>query len=215
MMGRECCVNLYFLLSHVLQNEVPGEVVELGCYRGFTGILFQKTLDAYSSCKELHLFDSFSGLPPKSEKDRWESSENMRRCDFLDNQRVGEGWFESAKEEVIENFRENGCRIPFLHEGWFEETLPKSLPEKVCFAHLDGDFYDSTLSGLEEVYPRLQPGGVLVLDDYCDEAIHGKKSALPGVKRACDEFFLDKPESPQVLWAISDYQACVTKLEMT
>jgi O-methyltransferase len=73
---------------------------------------------------------------------------------------------------VRANFRRYALPQPIVHRGWFSETLPTGLPASISFAHLDGDLYDSILTSLRHVYPRLAPGAVCLVDDYCDEAVH-------------------------------------------
>ncbi|PIS00756.1 MAG: hypothetical protein COT84_06085 [Chlamydiae bacterium CG10_big_fil_rev_8_21_14_0_10_35_9] len=189
MMGFAELLNLYHLLSRVLLEKTEGEVVELGCYKGFTAILMQKLLDSVASDKRLFVYDSFEGLPEKSDKDLWDNAENIRKCDFLDNKRVGKGWFKASRETLLENCKKLKVKEPIICQGFFDETLPLNLPNKISFAHLDADFYSSTLTALEHVYPRLVDNGILLIDDYCDPKIFSKKNTLPGVKRACDEFF--------------------------
>ena len=211
MMDMEKGINLYHLLRQTLLLGIEGDVVELGCYRGLTAALIRETLNRFGSRKALHVYDSFEGLPDKSDHDLVDSDAQMRRCDYLDNKRLGAGWFASPQEALEKTFQERGLELPVIHKGWFSETLPGQLPEKISFAHLDGDFYDSTLQGLEAVYPRLVPGGVIVIDDYCDVKVHKRQNSLPGVKRACDVFFADKPEEVEILPTTRQYQACVTK----
>jgi hypothetical protein len=85
--------------------------------------------------------------------------------------------------------------MPVVHKGWFKDTLPHDLPERICFAHLDGDLYDSILVSLEHVYPRLSKGAICLIDDYSDPAVNPQGwNQLPGVKQACDEFLCHKPK---------------------
>ena len=212
MINMECALNLYHLLSQTLLLEIPGDLVECGTYRGLTAVMLQKTLDAHHSKKALHLFDSFEGLPEKTEKDLVESPENMRMCDYKDNRRVGKGWFQSPEEVVKQNFLDFNVKQPYIHKGWFNKTLPLHLPDSISFAHLDGDFYSSTIDALKNIYPRMSRGAIAILDDYCDPEIHGRKSSLPGVKVACDDFFADKPENVEVLAAGTAYHACFKKV---
>ncbi len=66
----------------------------------------------------------------------------------------------------------------------------RELPDEIAFAYLDGDFYDSTLTGLTHCVTRLVPTGVLLVDDYADTAVNPRAwDGLPGVKRACDAYF--------------------------
>jgi O-methyltransferase len=184
MTSREQACNLYHLLRSTVVARVPGDVVELGCHEGLTAALLQRTLDEQGSDKRLHVFDSFAGLPPSTAED------------FRDGApATAAGALAVSEESVRRTFARFGVRPPEIHKGWFEDTLPAGLPERVAFAHLDGDLYSSTLTGLREVYPRLSPGSVVVLDDYHDpEQLPSRWSLFPGVKQACDEFLADKPE---------------------
>ncbi|MGM0439773.1 MAG: TylF/MycF/NovP-related O-methyltransferase [Chlamydiota bacterium] len=76
MLSFEGALNLHYLLAQTLLLDVAGDVVEVGCYRGLTAILIQKTLEAYVSSKRLHVYDSFDGLPNKTVEDLVESAEH-------------------------------------------------------------------------------------------------------------------------------------------
>jgi O-methyltransferase len=181
-------VNIFHLAMQVLVYEVPGTIVELGCHAGQIAVLLQKLIQAYAPERGLHVYDSFEGLPDKTGEDG--------RTPF------NKGWLCTTEEQLKQSFREYGLPLPTIHRGWFDETLPTGLPDRIAFAHLDGDFYRSILVSLEHVYPRLSRNAVCVIDDYCDPAISSNGwNALPGVKRACDEFFADKPERVYALYA--------------
>jgi len=199
MMNVEQEINIYHLLNSVLLLNVPGDVVELGCHAGMTAAILQKTLDQANSKKILHVFDSFQGLPEKTENDGKRKTKNLA----------------ATKQKFIENFKKFNLKLPEMHEGWFKDTL-KELPKQICFAHLDSDCYSSIKESLENVYPRLSKNAVAVVDDYHDEKIHPKiqqefskfighngkiYDMFPGVKKACDEFFRDKKEKMFVLVA--------------
>jgi O-methyltransferase len=187
MVNVEQAVNIYHLLTRVLIQNIPGEVVELGCYEGTTAIIMEKTLDELKSKKRIHVYDSFEGLPKKEKEDG--------------NTYYKEGQCRTSIEKMINNFKENNVKLPVIHKGWFKDTLPEKLPKEICFAHLDSDFYTSIKESLENVYPRLSKGAIVVIDDYCDPKILNVFNILPGVKKACDEFFHHKKEKMQVLLA--------------
>ncbi len=93
-----------------------------------------------------------------------------------------------------------------VHKGWFEDTVPKHLPEKIAFALVGGDLYTSTKHVLPCVYERMSPGAVCVFGVYYDDNVFSRPHTLsqyksPGVKRATDEFFQDKSEKVSVLYA--------------
>ena len=185
MTSIEQAINIYHCLVQTIVMEVPGDVVELGCYEGNTAILLRQTLDSYGSHKALHVYDSFEGLPEPSPYDRtWKK-----------------GMLTTTQDRLIENFKKHNAQMPAVHPGWFKDTLPTELPEQISFAHLDGDFYASILESLNFVYPRLSKNAVVVVDDYCDPAILDLNNVLPGVKKACDEFLADKPEKMVVMIA--------------
>src|ERR1700723_3814982 len=89
-----------------------------------------------------------------------------------------------------------------IYKGWFQDTLPSGLHDLISFAYLDGDLYDSILMSLQYVYPKLAPGAVCLIDDYCDPQINPKGwNRLPGVKKACDEYLIDKPEKMEFIYS--------------
>jgi O-methyltransferase len=187
MASLEQGINIYHLLCRTIQDNVPGDIVELGCFEGTTAILIQKTLDQFNSDKIIHLYDSFEGLPEKSAEDG--------------DIPVGKGACRTQKGKLIENYNRYQVKLPVIHEGWFSDTLPGELPEKISFAHLDGDFYSSIRESLEYVYPKLSKDAIVVIDDYCDPDIYPTNTLLPGVKRATDEFLRDKTEKLIILMA--------------
>lgn len=178
-------MNIYHLTTAALFYGVPGAFVELGCYTGQTSVVLQKILDHYDPSRELHVYDSFEGLPEVEDRDE---------TDFV------KGQLATTKDELLANFEHCGLKPPTIHVGWFEDTLPDGLPEQIAFAHLDGDLYSSIMTSLEHVYPKLAKGGVCVIDDYCDPEVFDAYNPLPGVKKACDEFLADKPEKVSVMY---------------
>jgi len=207
MLSLEQGMNIYHSLVQVLLLEIPGDVVELGCCHGLGAVLIQKTLESFNSKKQLHVYDGFQGLPEKHSKDG-NTSASKGAC----NSNVG---------ILTRNFEKYRAKLPKIHEGWFSDTLKTQLPDTISFAHLDGDFYTSIKESLEEVYPRLSPGALVIIDDYCGEEHKENTNNLakntfkqkaepryleqldqfPGVKQACDEYFKDKPEKVSMLYS--------------
>jgi len=186
MINPEQAMNIYHLLRQVVLLGVEGDVVELGCHEGKTALILQKTLDQLGSAKELHVYDSFEGLPEKTSHD---------------GDKMVSGQLKTTEDKLKFNFQKFSIKEPVIHKGWFKDTLPKGLPATLCFAHLDGDFYSSIKESLEYIYPKLSKGAVVVVDDYCDPEILDVSNILPGVKKACDEFFKDKNEKMDVIIA--------------
>ncbi|MBR3144214.1 class I SAM-dependent methyltransferase [Candidatus Saccharibacteria bacterium] len=147
---------------------VPGDFVELGCYKGDTSLLLAEVLKG--SEKKLWIYDSFEGLPEKSDKDESVLGENFKGGELY-----------VTKREVKERFLRADLPVPVIKKAWFSELTNEDLPEQIAFAFLDGDFYESIKDSLRLVESRMMDGGVLIVHDYTNPA-------LPGVKRAVDEW---------------------------
>lgn len=185
-------INYYHLLDNVLSNNVAGDIVELGCFTGQCAMLFQKVIEQHQSEKKLHLYDTF------------------------ENKYTIQG---EVEDQLIRNFNDAGLKLPVLHKGLFQDTLPGQLPDQICFIHIDCGFggdqslhKDVILNCLKEVYPRMPTGGVCVLMDYYDEQVNGVGfDAHPGVKLACDEVLADKSEKVGCLFGNQYYHGFFRK----
>jgi O-methyltransferase len=191
MASVESRMNIFHLLRLVLIHGVKGDVVEIGCNAGESSVILQHIIQEIDSNRELHAFDSFQGVP---------------LGDAADEGVYRQGDMDTTQEQFIGNFERLGLKKPCVHGGWFEETLPIYLPDKIAFALLDADLYKSTLYALQELYPRLSSGGICLLGVYWDPNTKVRmttdpKYRSPGVKKACDEFFDDKPERISILLA--------------
>lgn len=162
-------------LVEVVNAGTEGVVVELGCFRGAMALWMRAVLDTLGDGRHIHVYDSFQGLPARGPHD----------SDYLDGVPLV-----AAAKEVIVLHEQWGRAAPVIHPGWFSDSLPGGLPDVIAFAYLDGDFYSSILTSLVHCVPRLSPGAVLIVDDYADTDLNPRAwDGLPGVKRACDEFF--------------------------
>ena len=180
-------MNMYHLAGQVLAYGVQGDFVELGCNTGDSSILITKLLQAYGSDKRFFVYDSFEGLPSARQED---------------GTRFSGGDLKTSEDILRNNFKIYNLPLPEIHKGWFQDTLPTGLPEQIAFAYLDGDFYDSIMISLQYVYPKLTPGSICLVDDYCDPQINPKGwNMLPGVKKACDEYLVDKPEKMEFIYS--------------
>lgn len=151
------------ILSNTIEKNIPGDVVEFGCYVGESSKYLRMVLDYHNSNKKLHVYDSFEGLPPLS---KYEENTGWRS-----------GTLKTTEQVLEQNFISNGLRPPSIHKGWFKDVNPEDVPDQICFGFLDGDFYDSIHDSFSLVYPKLSKGGCLVFHDY-------ERPDLPGVKAA-------------------------------
>lgn len=161
-------------LERTLDAGTPGAVVELGCYIGTTSLFIRRVLNERHDTRPFHVYDSFEGLPPKSTQDS-----SAAGVDF----KAGE--LSVSKKQFLEQFRRAHLEAPIIHKGWFNELTAADVPDTIVFAFLDGDFYDSILTSLRLVWPRLDEGGTIAIDDY-------RRETLPGVERAILDFFQGK-----------------------
>jgi O-methyltransferase len=160
MMDQEALRIILTALDRTYDEEVPGDLVELGCHQGSTSLFLQRYLDTMNPFsgdrpKSLHVYDAFKGLPAPTEKD----GEALAR--FVEGACFG------TVEMFLANFLQAGLRPPFMHLGWFTEA---TYPDPISFAFFDSDRYQSTMDSFDKVWPRLSPGGVIVVHDV----------ALPG-----------------------------------
>lgn len=169
-------INYFHLLDAVIANKIPGDVVELGCFTGQCAMLFQKVIEMNGSEKKLHLYDSF------------ETKFNVKG---------------SVENILLNNFERAGLKLPTLHKGYFETTIPQELPDTIAFVHIDcGSGRDklkhkeTVIHCLESVFPRMKTGAVCIMMDYHDKTVNQVGLDVnPGVKLACDEFLAGKPET--------------------
>lgn len=163
-------------LHDLHQRGLPGAVVELGCYRGAMALWMRCVLDSIGEFeREIHVFDSFAGMPAPGDQD---------------SDHLAEGELRSSPSDVLDTHARWDRKPPTIHAGWFDHTLPIGLPGTIALAYLDGDFYASTLTGLRHCVPNLTPGAALLIDDYADTVANPRAwDGLPGVKRASDAYF--------------------------
>jgi len=174
---------LIALLESVIRNNVEGDVVEFGCYVGESSKYLRMVLDHYCSNKQLYVYDSFDGLPALS---AYEEDSGWKP-----------GTLKTNKEVLIENFISNGLKSPIITKGWFKDIDEAAVPEKICFAFLDGDFYDSIYDSLTKIHHKLTKGSVVVLHDY-------ERPDLPGVKAALDNFISTSSMNEWIVFKITD-----------
>jgi hypothetical protein len=164
--------NLYQFAQ--LARRIEGDFAEFGVYRGGSA----KLIAALKGDKRLHLFDTFTGLPEvRPDVDVHKTSD-----------------FDDTSLQSVQKYLSAYSNIVF-YPGFFPdsaEPLAKTQT-RFAFVHLDVDIYESTRAGLEFFYPRMVRGGVILSHDY-------RNLGCPGVRRAYEEFFRDKPEMVIELW---------------
>ncbi|WP_405617358.1 TylF/MycF/NovP-related O-methyltransferase [Streptomyces sp. NBC_01508] len=175
-------LNAFILATrHVVRHNIPGDIVECGVWRGGSMQACAKTLLSLGETdRDLHLFDTFEGMPPPTAEDLrrdGKSAEDLLAAQGKDRPI----WAIASLEDVQAGFASvpyPGERVHYV-QGMVEDTVPQQAPEQISILRLDTDWYASTKHELEFLYPRLVSGGVLLIDDY---------GYWQGSRQAVDEF---------------------------
>jgi hypothetical protein len=171
MVGLRRLENVQQCIERVLADDVPGDLIETGVWRGGVCIFMRAVLKAHGVVdRTVWAADSFEGIPtPGAHSHPRDQQCALHRLNDL---------LAIPREEVEENFHRYGLlddQVRFL-PGWFRETLPTAPIERLALLRLDGDVYESTTDALVHLYPKLSPGGYVIIDDYlisaCREAVH-------------------------------------------
>jgi O-methyltransferase len=160
MIGLKRLDNLQHCIEQVITDKVPGDFIETGVWRGGSTIFMRGALEVYGERdRTVWVADSFEGLPPPNP--------SMYPADEGDLHHTL-GFLQVSMEQVKQNFDAYGLldeQVRFL-KGWFRDTLPTAPIERLAILRLDGDMYESTMDALTSLYPKLSPGGFIIVDDY-------------------------------------------------
>jgi O-methyltransferase len=177
MIGLARMENIQHCIETALRDQVPGDLIETGVWRGGATIFMRGVLKAYGeTSRNVWVADSFEGLPPPDTA-RYPADAGDRFHE--------QGGLAVGVEQVKHNFERYGLlddQVKFL-VGWFKDTLPTAPIEQLAVMRLDGDLYESTWQAIEALYPKLSPGGFCIVDDYgtlvdqCQRAIHDYRDA--------------------------------------
>lgn len=182
---------VYKSIEYLEKAKIPGAIVECGVWRGGSIMVALATLKALGRTdRDIYLFDTFEGLPePDAEVD----------VDMFGNRAI-DGWIPQSRgkkmsnwayaslEDVRANVELIGYPMERVHfvKGMVEDTIPGTNPSSIALLRLDTDFYSSTVQEMKYLYPNVEKGGVLIIDDY---------GHFLGVRRAVDEHFAETGEA--------------------
>lgn len=160
MIGLKRLDNIHECVEAIIQDNVPGDLIETGVWRGGACIFMRAALEAYGDeNRNVWVADSFEGLPKPD--GRYQEDAGDKHWTMSDALGV-------SLEQVKDNFSRYGMldeRVVFL-KGWFKDTLPAAKIDQLAIMRLDGDMYASTMDALESLYPKLSNGGFVIIDDY-------------------------------------------------
>jgi len=160
--------NIRNCIESILQNRVPGDLIETGVWRGGASIFMRGTLKAHNVHDRLvWVADSFEGLP-EPDPERFPLEAKVQSGPVM---RKAYHNFAVGLDEVKRNFAAYGLlddQVKFL-KGWFKDTLPTAPVGTLSLMRLDGDFYESTRDSLVYLYDKLSVGGFVIIDDYGED----------------------------------------------
>jgi len=171
---------LYKGVEYIVKNNIPGDFVECGVWRGGSSMLIAMALNKFKVYdRNIYLFDTFEGMTDPTEKDvdtQGRSAKKMKEAVEKNTK-----WCYADVEDVQNNMGKTGYPVQKIKyiKGKVEDTLPLFEEKELALLRLDTDWYESTLIEMKVLYPMLVSKGVLIIDDYGHWA---------GAKKAIDEY---------------------------
>ena len=176
--------SMYKATEYVVSNNIPGDIVECGVWKGGSIMISALTLlKTNDSNRSLYLYDTYEGMNKPTEKDIriYDNKPALNIWKKFQEKDINR-WDYAPLEEVktnLHSIKYPKDNIKFI-KGKVEETIPRNIPEKIALLRLDTDLYESTYHELVHLYPRLSKNGVLIIDDY---------GYWKGQKEATDQYF--------------------------
>lgn len=201
MGSRERLIATIKACKHAVLAQIDGDFVECGVWRGGNSIAAKLTFENYGSDKKVWLFDTFTGMTPPTEADTTRFSDQTAEERFQEAQRASyNDWCFASLADVRANFEAAGADLSGVRfvVGDVTHTMAdkQNLPQAISVLRLDTDFYVSTKTELEVLYPRLSVGGSLLIDDF---------GHWDGARRAVEEYFDALPAGSRPLLHFTDY----------
>jgi len=171
MTSPERLYGLIEAVKYVVENNIQGDLVECGVWKGGSMMTIALTLKKLGNTdRELHLYDTYAGMTAPTDADKSFQGEG---ADHLLQQEIGMKeesviWAYSSLAEVRKNVLSTGYPENKIHfiEGDVLQTIPAKIPSNIALLRLDTDWYESTRHEMIHLYPLLNSGGVLIIDDY-------------------------------------------------
>ncbi len=188
MTSPERVVALIRATRYLVRAGILGGFVECGVWRGGSVMAVALTLlSERDASRDLYLFDTFEGMSDPTEKDR-DPAGNSARTLLDRTPSQTDLWCHASLDEVKDNLHFTGYPAENIHfiKGRVEETLPFPDLPRLALVRLDTDWYESTYHELQQLFPALEYGGILLIDDY---------GHWQGAKEATDRYFDEHPQS--------------------
>jgi len=188
MTSEDRIYSLYLSINYIIKNKILGDFVECGVWKGGSMMLAAKLLKHNKSDRLIYLYDTFEGM---SVPGQYDFASNVKKI----KQNHAEVLLKKNKkllclaniDEVKKNLNSTGYTNDHIRffKGDVKQTLNQNLPDKIALLRLDTDWYESTKIELEKLFPKLTPGGILIIDDY---------KSWEGCKKAVDEYFENRKD---------------------
>lgn len=185
MTGIERMFALYKATEYIIKNNIEGDFVECGVWRGGSTMVMLKTLQKFNvTDRRVWLFDTYEGMSEPTEDDK-DFTNLSAEAQLKKSKKNAESiiWAYATLDDVKNNIKLTNYPTEnvFYISGKVEETIPSLKNFNTCaMLRLDTDWYESTKIELEYFYPLLQKNGVMIIDDY---------GHWQGCKKAVDEYF--------------------------
>jgi hypothetical protein len=183
MTSPERVFSLCEAVKYIATNNIEGDIVECGVWKGGSMMAVANTLLKYGDIqRHLYLFDTFEGMSEPTDNDvdidGVSAGYLMEHSDKNKDESV---WCNAPLDGVKDVLGSTGYPKDKVHfvQGMVEKTIPEHAPQKIALLRLDTDWFESTKHELEHLFPRLVKGGVLIIDDY---------GHWQGARRAVDEY---------------------------
>ena len=177
-------------VRYIVKNNIPGDLVECGVWKGGSSMAAALTLQSLNSFdRTIYLYDTFEGMTKPTDLDKDNSGKSASQILKESDYATSAVWAVSQFDEVFENMRKTNYpmdKVTFV-KGPVEVTIPETIPSLISFLRLDTDWYESTLHELTHLYPLVSQKGVLIVDDY---------GHWQGSKLATDSYFESGGFSP-------------------
>jgi len=187
MTSTERMFGLFTAVEYIIKNNIHGDIVECGVWRGGSSMIIAKTLMLHNQTnRKIYMYDTYEGMSEPTEHD---VDFTGRDANNTFNQIVDEAgkpvWCYADLDDVTANMKRTNYPLEniIFVKGKVEETIPNTLPQAdIALLRLDTDWFESTYHEFIHLYPKLVDNGVLLIDDY---------GHWQGAREATDRYFLE------------------------
>ncbi|MEL7274060.1 MAG: TylF/MycF/NovP-related O-methyltransferase [Pseudomonadota bacterium] len=179
-------------VEHLSSTNVEGDIVECGVWRGGSSMMAAcGLLHHKDETRQIWLYDTYEGMPDADERDRMAITGQSANEILAGQERSEDNPYWAIAQ--IDTVRQNMAEIGFpaartrLIKGMVESTIPEQSPDKIALLRLDTDWYSSTYHELVHLWPKLQKGGIIIIDDY---------GFWQGARRAVEDYFSSRSDRP-------------------